>query len=128
MPSDLQTRAKHSSATTVVLKQSAQSLIILVGHAVNAFAPSNEVASNGEALGDLVSLLLDIITARGVGVSENDDIARAAQSVMGQVLRVMPATHFIGAVQSTLESGDDKVCGPHLSTMCTSDLMVPGSD
>jgi uncharacterized phosphosugar-binding protein len=97
----------------VVQKRLALSLITLVGHAVNAFTPSSEVGSNGKALGELVSLLLDVATAQGVPVTEKDDIAIAARSVMAKVLRLMPAAYFVTAVQSMLESGDDKVCRCH---------------
>jgi U3 small nucleolar RNA-associated protein 10 len=96
-----------------VLKRRAQALIIFVGHALQTSSTKHRGDSpTGEAISDLVSLLVHMATLHGGSTPESniDYISSAAQFTMSQSLSAIPATDFISAVLITLESNEKRVC------------------
>jgi len=91
------------------MRRRAQALVMFVGYAAKLLSTASAgPASGGGALNDLVSLLINIITAPGTE-KNLDDVATAARLAMGQVLTVMSAADFIRAVVVIVECGEDRV-------------------
>ena len=104
---------EHSLPLSSVSKRRAQALIVFVGHALQSSSstkhPRDPIAN--AAISDVVSLLVHLATLQGGSTPESnvDAISNAAQSTMSLSLSAMPATDFIKAVLTTLQSREERV-------------------
>ena len=103
---------EHSLPLSSVLKRRAQAVIIFVGHALQTSSTKYPRESPaGEAISDLVSLLVNMATLHGGSTPESniDYISNAARSTMSLSLGAIPAADFISAVLITLKSKEARV-------------------
>jgi U3 small nucleolar RNA-associated protein 10 len=97
------------------MRRRAQALLLFVGYALqplSAVSVSADSAFHDGASGDLLSLLIDIVTVRGPTAAHEKnavDFAKAARFAMSQTLAAMSAADFLHAVLALLEHGDDHV-------------------
>jgi U3 small nucleolar RNA-associated protein 10 len=78
---------------------------------LQASSTKHRDTSVGEAINDLVFLLVHLSTLQGGSTPESnvDYICSAAQSTMSLSLGAMPAADFVSAVLATLESNEERV-------------------
>lgn len=94
---------EQNAQSAALLRRRAQALLVFVGLAVERSQSlyADDAASN-EAVNELFSSLLDLAQSSGKedGLKE---IRTAARTAIGQCLRVVPATSFVGSINTILD-------------------------
>ncbi|KAH7920221.1 hypothetical protein BV22DRAFT_1199044 [Leucogyrophana mollusca] len=101
---------EHSASTSSTFKRRAQALIIFTSYAMQPSTQDMQTLKNGTTT-DLISLLIDLTTARGENAQASGvpDIAVTAQTTITKVMEVMWAVDFLTAILTMLQSDDSRI-------------------